>query len=789
MFQPLHPAACPARRTVPARASAAPHVPALLALALLVPGAAVAARPQAVAPGADTAAPAADRPEVPASNRAMAARLAQLADSADPATNSYLNRARAARLRAQLDAVRGDGKPHLALHVQLAWELLGAGETEPALAELETSRALVAGGAGRTASKDPEREIMRLQAIAWMRLGEQRNCLARHGPEACLAPLAGGGLHTDREGSERARALLLDLLARDPDDGEIAWLLNICAMTLGEWPEGVPERWRVPESAFASPVPFPRFPNVAGAAGTDVEGLAGGVCLEDFDGDGRMDMLCSSWGLSDPLALLLQDEHGQFHDAAAAWGLQGLVGGLNLVQADYDNDGDADVLVLRGAWFEQGGGFPNSLLRNDGDRFTDVTEQAGLLSFHPTQTAAWFDADGDGWLDLFVGNETGPKEVHPCSFYASNRDGTFRECAADAGVALEGYVKGVVAGDLDDDGRPDLYVSRIDGPNLLLRNEGGPGRGRAPVGFVDVAASAGVTEPVRSFPTWLFDFDGDGRLDLFVSGFRYRSAAAVFDDYRGRPADASAEGAGGRGVRARLYRNLGDMRFEDVSHAAGVDHVLLTMGCNTGDLDNDGRPDFYCSTGEPELSGLYPNRMFLNTGDGRFADVTTAGGFGHLQKGHAVAFGDLDDDGDQDVAVVLGGAYEGDVARNALFENPGFGRRWLTLRLEGRAANRAAIGARVAVRIREGEGEAAIERTVHELVGTGASFGGNSLQAEIGLGAATAIVGLEVRWPGSGLVQHLADVPLDAVVRLVEGAGSVERVPVVPRRLGVGGVR
>src|SRR5262249_16075123 len=121
--------------------------------------------------------------------------------------------------------------------------------------------------------------------------------------------------------------------------------------------------------------------------------------------------------------------------------------------------------------------------------------------------------------------------------------------------------------------------------------------------------------------------------------------------------------------KAKLYHNNRDGTFTDVSHQMGVDKVLLAMGSNFGDLDNDGFLDFYVGTGNPDLSMLIPNRMFRNNGGKSFQDVTTSGGFGHLQKGHGVSFGDIDNDGDQDIHEDMGGAYPGDQARNVLFVN------------------------------------------------------------------------------------------------------------------------
>src|SRR5439155_14750966 len=149
--------------------------------------------------------------------------------------------------------------------------------------------------------------------------------------------------------------------------------------------------------------------------------------------------------------------------------------------------------------------------RNNGDgTFSDVTEEAGLLSFHPTQTPVWFDYNNDGWIDLFIGNESTPGERHPCELYRNNGNGTFSECAGTAGIFLARFVKAVVSGDFNNDGRPDLYLSCLDQRNILLRNDGpdGPDRSaQAAWKFTDVTATAGVAEPLKSFPAWFWDYD------------------------------------------------------------------------------------------------------------------------------------------------------------------------------------------------------------------------------------------------------------------------------------------
>ena len=142
--------------------------------------------------------------------------------------------------------------------------------------------------------------------------------------------------------------------------------------------------------------------------------------------------MTSGWGTSDALHYFKNNADGSFTDRSDKIGLNGITGGLNMTQADYNNDGFIDVLVLRGGWKREFGKEPNSLLKNNGDgTFSDVTIESGLLSFHPTQTATWNDFNNDGWLDLFIGNENfpGTKTPHPCELYINNQDGTFTEMA------------------------------------------------------------------------------------------------------------------------------------------------------------------------------------------------------------------------------------------------------------------------------------------------------------------------------------------------------------------------
>ena len=712
-------------------------------------------------------------PEMPApSTKAMAERLDSLADHAEanPRYVLYVNNARAEQL-ASFGAPQ-DPRSWLEYSLKLAEEHLRAGNNQKAI---DTYQEVLAFANERGAPPSYRLGLKDALAISYMRRGEMQNCVTDHNAERCVFPVRGEGVHTQKAAARQAMDLYLDILRADPEDSNARWLLNVAAMTVGAYPDSVPTQWRIPPEAVAPETDFPRFQDVAGRLGVDEMGLSGGAVMDDLNGDGHLDLMASSWGLRDSLRYFQNTGTGAFQERTHEAGLTGLLGGLNLIHADYNNDGHTDVLVLRGAWYPSG--HPNSLLRNNGDgTFTDVTVAAGLDAAHPTQTADWADVDGDGDLDVFIGNETADDvghnrwtpvggDAHPCELYRNNGDGTFTNVAAEAGVDVTSYIKAAVWGDIDNDGDPDLYLSSWDSPNRLFRNDGD-------WTFTDITDRAGVSGPVESFPAWFFDVNNDGWQDLFVSGWRASAG------------DMTAEVTGDsiQAAMPRLYRNNRDGTFTDVSADANLRKVIYAMGSNFGDLDNDGWLDLYIGSGDPDFRTLIPNRAFRNRGDGTFQEVTYAGGFGHLQKGHGVAFGDLDHDGDQDVYAVMGGAFEGDVFHNLLYENPGFGHHWLTLRLEGTESNRSAIGTRIAVTVAVGDST----QTLHRTVGTGGSFGASSLQQEIGLGDAEAVESLAITWPATGRTQRFDDVPMDRILTIREDADAPVVVEQSPVRLATG---
>lgn len=707
-----------------------------------------------------------ETPDSPESDESamMVSLLDSIAKNVNPRLNEYSNRKRVEAIRAM--PYPGNPVERIVYEGTLAQELIFSGQSEEAIEILESQLNKLEGAPYEIRQRFEE-NILDLIALAYLRLGEQQNCILNHSSDSCLFPIQGGGVHSLTHGSEMAIQYYERLLSDwQPDNMEYRWLLNIAYMTLGKHPDEVPDRWVIPAERFSSDYTINSFHDIGPKVGlADEMGLSGGSITEDFNNNGLIDIMASSWGLTDQLQYYENNGDGTFTRRTDEAGLTGLTGGLNIIHADYNNNGFADVLVLRGAWLGEAGQHPNSLLRNNGDgTFTDVTEHSGILSFNPTQTAVWADFNNNGWLDLFIGNESAGRNQHPAELYLNNKDGTFRNAARQAGVAIAGYIKGVTAGDYTNDGYQDLYISILDGPNILMKNNG-PNTEGIPL-FIKMTEQAGVQEPESSFPTWFWDYNNNGFLDLFVSGY-YASAADVAKEYMNMPVEAEMP---------RLYRNNGDGTFTDVTSETGLNKIMYTMGSNFGDLDNDGYLDFYAGTGDPDMRALMPNRMFRNIEGSFFGEVTASGGFGHLQKGHGVSFADLNNNGHQDIFTVIGGAFEGDFYLNALFENPGNDNSWITLMFEGEQSNRFGVGNRIRIEIQEADSI----RTIHRTVTTGGSFGASSLQLEVGLGKAEMINKLEIHWPASNIRQEFSDVKVNQFYLIGESHNQPEPIGRTP---------
>ena len=294
------------------------------------------------------------------------------------------------------------------------------------------------------------------------------------------------------------------------------------------------------------------------------------------------------------------------------------------------------------------------------------------------------------------------------------------------------WAKGCTWIDYDNDGYPDLFINHLEDDGRLYHNER-DGR------FTEVTLEMGIDGPSAGFACWAWDYDNDGWLDIFAASAS-RDLSAVVKCMIGEPHGFAT---------GRLFRNSHGTSFGHRTREAGVDGVYCPDGLQLRRFRQRRLarllPRHRLRRAWPTLM---PNRMFKNVGGARFADITGSSRTGHLQKGHGVACGDWDRDGDVDLFIEMGGAVNGDKYHNILFQNPGQGNHFLTVKLAGRKTNRSAIGARIKVVT------AGLQpRTVHRLVSSGSSFGANALQQTIGLADAKRVATLEITWPASHTTQ------------------------------------
>src|SRR5438874_834564 len=443
--------------------------------------------------------------------------------------------------------------------------------------------------------------------------------------------------------------------------------------------------------------------------------------------------------------------------------------------------------------------------------FTDVADQAGLG--HATNVfggvtrkrylleelgcgLAFFDYDNDGWLDLFLVNGTRfegiPASRPPTNFlFHNNRDGTFTDVTERAGLTRTGWGQGCCIGDYDNDGFDDLVVTYWGG--IVLYHNNGDGT------FTDLTEKAGLVQK-DPHPRWntgccFVDYDRDGLLDLFVANyvnFDPPSAPQPGDSqycrYFGLSIGCGPQAlCGGTNI---LYHNRGDGTFEDVSERSGVvvprgpavptfvsDQWIPAgsygLGVCAADFDNDGWPDIYMSNGHvfPEvdtrqLHVTFKQRKILykNLGNGRFADVTSISGPALTQPrpSRGMAFGDFDNDGDVDVAIINMNEPPS-LLRN---ESPATN-NWLKIKCIGAKSNRSAIGARVRV-------VAGRHSQMNEVLSGSSYLSQNDFRLHFGLAQAKQVDLVEVRWP-LGLVESFKNIGANQLLVLQEGHGILRR--------------
>ncbi len=600
-------------------------------------------------------------------------------------------------------------------------------------------------------------ELEEVLGIAYLHKSEMENGVYQHPDDRCIFPPRSSIRYSKTADSMKAVEYLTKYLDRKSDALDVRWLLNLAYLTLGGYPDQVPSKYLIPPAAFASRENVGRFVDVAAASGIRTFGESGGIIVDDFDNDGLLDVVLSDYDQCGAMHLFHNNGDGTFSDRTAAAGLSGQLGGYNMIQTDYNNDGCLDILVLRGAWeFAQ----RKSLLKNNCDgTFTDVTAASGLAQpATSTQAAVWADIDNDGFLDLIIGNENGAMQL-----FRNKGDGTFEDIATAAGINRAGFTKSVVATDYDNDGYPDLYVSNANGNKYLFHNN----RDRT---FTDMASEAGVQKPYQSYTAWFFDYDNDGWPDLFVTSY-YVSVDETVRTYLGMPPNAES---------MKLFKNMKDGTFQDVTSEVGLNKVFMSMGANFGDIDNDGYLDIYLGTGNPSYASVVPNVLLRNHDGKFFVDVTASSGTGELHKTHGISFADVSNSGNEDLLVQVGGATPGDSHAFRLFRNPGSGNDWINLHLVGVKSNRAAIGARIKITVENGKSQ----RTIYRTVGSGGSFGASPLAQHIGLGKSARIVDVEIWWPTSNTRQNFSQVDKNQFLEIKEFAKDYTKLERRPFRPG-----
>ncbi|MFC1636655.1 CRTAC1 family protein [Planctomycetota bacterium] len=500
-----------------------------------------------------------------------------------------------------------------------------------------------------------------------------------------------------------------------------------------------------------------------------METVAGGLALFDYDKDGDVDIYFlngeplkgAKFDVPPKNALYRNEGNWKFTDVTEQARVGDTGYGLGVAVSDYDNDGDPDIYLNNHG--------PNVLYRNNGNgTFTDVTKKAGVANGSYTGAGACFlDMDKDGDLDLYVsryfdfsyerhriGLANGfPIYTNPASFpaapdvlYRNNGDGTFTDVSKIAGVAEHvSWGMGTVCGDYDNDGDTDIYVANDGAGNFLFENDG---TGK----FEEVGLMAGVAYDTHgdgqgSMGADFGDYDNDGLLDFYVTSYQ--------------------------GQLATLYKNLGDNAFDDVTRLTGAGEGTIahvTWGNGFVDFENDGDRDIFVACGhlldnvdlfDDRSTYLATNVILMNTGDGKFVNVSNKSGDGMKVKlsSRGAGFDDLDNDGDVDV-VILNSRREPTLLRN---DSPSKG-HWLQIRLRGVKTNRDGVGARVKVVA----GNLTLTDEVHSGRGYQSHYG---TRLHFGLGNRKKVDRIEVRWIG-GAMDVFKDIAVGRCLILTEGTGT-----------------
>jgi hypothetical protein len=496
------------------------------------------------------------------------------------------------------------------------------------------------------------------------------------------------------------------------------------------------------------------------------ETVGAGCAFFDYDNDGWMDIYLVNSGPSDfytpttPLknALYHNNHDGTFTDVTDKANVAGRAFGMGVAAGDYDKDGWADIYVTNYG--------RNILYHNNGNgTFTDVTDRAGVAAPGWSTCAVWFDYDNDGRLDLFVSSFVfynksqnifcGDNRLNrryyciprvfkpqPSHLFHNNGDGSFTDVSKESGIANSlGKSFGAVATDINNDGLMDLFVANDTVANFLFVNKG---KGKfEETGLVAGVAYSEAGNPRSGMGVDSVDADGDGWQDLFVANIDQE----LFS----------------------LYRNRKDGTFTDEAGEIGPATRLLSgWGLKFFDYDNDGDPDLFLANGHPDdmieaqvsrVKYKEPLLMFENTGRA-FKNVSAQSGaaFSKDFPARGMTVGDFDNDGDMDVLISNNGE-----APLLLCNEGGNRNNWLGLQLVATKSNPAAVGAVVTW-------QAGGLKRSRLKTGGGSYLASHDPREILGLGRATKIESLEIRWP-SGTIDKLSNLPVNTYIKIVEGRG------------------
>jgi enediyne biosynthesis protein E4 len=554
----------------------------------------------------------------------------------------------------------------------------------------------------------------------------------------------------------------------------LAATLGVAGAAGCEWGKSSP----APQPSRPSPVPSSTFAfkNIAETAHLDfehtngfdgkryrvVETVNGGVALLDHDGDGLLDIYLTNGRKLEPGArpardALFRNEGGSFRDVTAGAGLGDDLMSLGCAVADIDGNGFPDIHVTNDG--------PDRLYRNDGGKFKDIAAEAGIAGEGMNSGSAFLDMDGDGDLDLYVaGYVVDTTRYEPCMVRSvpgycpprnyppaphtlyENKDGRFIDVSEQSGIRAAGGGRGlgVIAADFNDDGHADIYVANDTTANFMFL---GDGKGR----FVEVGALNGTGygdqgQELGSMGLAAEDYDGDGSLDLCVTNY-----ADEIDN---------------------LYRSAGPEQFVEMARHSGVAAGSIpdvAWGVGLFDFDGDGWRDLFIANGHlnphtalmiESTSYPQPKRIFRNTGKGGFERISCGPDTDAPRVSRGAAFGDIDGDGDVDVVVVEANG------RPELLRNEAPAASWCLVALVGSGRNRDAIGARVKL-------TAGGRTQVAERRSSGSYLSANDPRLHFGLGSASAIDLIEVRWP-SGKSETHAGLPVRKLIRITEGQAAHE---------------